>query len=530
MNKLIYLALIAALSSGAIATAAQAQGTPAAKTNQTVPSKPAPASVAPLASNPVPGREEDCGCEAQVIPDTVAEVNSVKISRKEVDDVVASRVRDLERQVIDARQHELYLQINTKLLELEAQRRGKSMTELLDEEIVKKVKEPTEAEAQDFFNSNKDRIRYEFKDVKDRIIDHLRNERQRDTAKAFADRLRGATQVVTVDKNLAPQKGNPNRARILVTVGKETITSGQVEDALRPLIFSVQKEVFKLRKEQLDLKINDLLLQREATARKLTTASLLEMEVTAKTKKITEDDVRAFFEANKAQIGGEFSQQKERVLLYLQEQENHNAETAFAKLLRDKASVGIYLKEPEPPTYQIATDDQPSKGDTSAPVTIVEFTDFQCSYCAETQPVIERILAEYKGKVRLVIRDYPLEQHANAFKAAEAAEAAREQGKYWEYVTLLMKNQTTLDPDHLKIYAGQIALDRKQFDEALDSGRFADKVQRDMREGNKLGINATPTIFINGREVPDKTLDGLKAATEAALYLNGKQEKASLKQ
>src|SRR4051812_19860851 len=279
MNKLICLALIAAFSSAAIATAAQAQDTPAAKTNQTVPPKPAPASVTPLASNPVPAREEDCGCEAQVIPDTIAEVNSVKISRKEVDDVVASRVRDLERQVIDARQHELYLLINTKLLELEAQRRGKSMTELLDEEIVKKVKEPTEAEAQDFFNSNKDRIRYEFKDVKDRIIDHLRNERQRDTAKAFADRLRGATQVVTVDRNLAPPKGSPNIARILVTVGKETITSGQVEDALRSLIFSVQKEVFKLRKEQLDLKINDLLLQREATARKLTTTSLLEVEV-----------------------------------------------------------------------------------------------------------------------------------------------------------------------------------------------------------------------------------------------------------
>jgi protein-disulfide isomerase len=107
--------------------------------------------------------------------------------------------------------------------------------------------------------------------------------------------------------------------------------------------------------------------------------------------------------------------------------------------------------------------------------------------------------------------------HQNAEKAAEAAEAAREQGKYWEYTAILFKNQEALEVPKLKTYATQIGLDRAKFDQALDSGKFYDKVQRDLREGEKLGVNATPTIFVNGKRLRDKTPESLKAAIDAAL-------------
>ena len=111
----------------------------------------------------------------------------------------------------------------------------------------------------------------------------------------------------------------------------------------------------------------------------------------------------------------------------------------------------------------------------------------------------------------------PLSQHTEAFKAAEAAEAAREQGKYWEYIQTLLSNQSALTVDKLKGYASELALDRTRFDNALDSGKFTESVQRDLEDGMKLGINGTPTIFINGRRVTAKGHDDLKATIDAAI-------------
>ena len=132
-------------------------------------------------------------------------------------------------------------------------------------------------------------------------------------------------------------------------------------------------------------------------------------------------------------------------------------------------------------------------------------------------PTLERLVTEYGGKVRLVTRDFPLSQHAEALKAAEAAEAAREQGKYWEYIHILLRNQSALTVDKLKGYATELSLDRTRFDNALDSGKFSESVQRDVEDGMKLGINGTPTIFINGRRVSAKSYEDLKASVNAVL-------------
>jgi protein-disulfide isomerase len=150
-------------------------------------------------------------------------------------------------------------------------------------------------------------------------------------------------------------------------------------------------------------------------------------------------------------------------------------------------------------------------------VTIVEFTDFQCPTCARIQPVIEQVVNEYGEAVRLVVRDFPLSRHPDAFKAAEAAEAAREQGMYWEYVALMFRHQSALSVDHLKSYASQLGLDRQRFDNALDTGRFADNVRSDRLDGERLGIYATPAIFVNGRPVATPTYESLKTAVDTAL-------------
>jgi protein-disulfide isomerase len=267
-----------------------------------------------------------------------------------------------------------------------------------------------------------------------------------------------------------------------------------------------------------DLKVNDILLSQEAQRRGVTTKALLDAEVSTKIPTITEADAQKFYDENKERISGDFAQSKEQITQYLRDVSERKAQTDFAARLRAASQVRTFLVAPAAPVYEIATDGQPSKGNPAASVIVVEFTDFQCPSCAAAHPVLERVAAEYGDRIRVVVRDYPLSQHDNAQKAAEAAEAAREQGKYWEYVTLLYQNQSALAADKLKEYASRAGLDRAKFDAALDSGRFADSVRRDVQDGERAGVAGTPTIFVNGRRVErGGSYDALKAAIETAL-------------
>ena len=279
----------------------------------------------------------------------------------------------------------------------------------------------------------------------------------------------------------------------------------------------MQEQIYTLRKQEVDMKINDALLTEEAQRRKITPQSLIETEVASKLAAVTDADAQKFFDENKARLNGDFATLKPQIIQYLQEQGRRRSEAAFAQRLRNAASVQTFITQPEAPVYQIATDDQPFKGSATAAVTLVEFTDYQCPSCAQTQPVIERIAAEYGDRVRVVIRDFPLTIHENAFRAAEAAEAAREQGKYWEYVALLFRNQSALGPQKLREYALAAGLDVARFDAAMTAGKFADKVRRDLADGQRVGVGGTPTIFVNGRRVNDRTYEGLKLIVEEAL-------------
>ena len=459
----------------------------------------------------------DCGCEDKRVTDVLGVVNGVKITKQDLSPETRSRVEQLQREVVEARARELDLQIDSLLLEAEAKKRQVLPSQVLKDEVVAKVTEPTEAEAQKFYDENKARIKAEFKDAKDDILRYLRYQRQQELARKLSERLRTAAQVRVLAKPSSPVANDADRARVLAEVNGKKITAGDIEMSLLPLIFSVQEQVYALRKHDLDLKINDTLLTAEAQKRKLTTRALLEAEVTAKVPPVTEAQAQEFYTQNKERISGEFAQTKDQIIKYMQEKREQEATLAFAEQLRRASAVQINLNAPESPVFQISTDDQPSKGNADAKVTIVEFTDFQCPSCAQQHPVLERLVSEFGNRVRLVVRDFPLSQHADAPKAAEAAEAAREQGKYWEYAALLFRNQSALDVNKLKQYATDLGLDRARFDAALDSRKFAEKVERDVIDGQKLGVNGTPTFYINGKRVSDRSYEALKATIEAAL-------------
>jgi hypothetical protein len=288
---------------------------------------------------------EDCACEAQALPAVLAIVNGVTITPRDLEKATGEPVRNLQRQVIEARKRELDLQVNSKLLAIEAQKRGLTTAKLLELEVVAKVKPPTIAEAQAFFEQNKARIKGDFNTVKDELIRYLLDERQRAEAKKFSDALRATSNtIVKVSQAVAP-RNESERAQVLATVNGEAITSGDVEDSLKAMISEVQEQVYNLRKNELDLIINDTLLAQEAQKRKITTTALLDVE--AKPKPVTEEQAQTFFEQNKERVSGDFAQTKDAIISYIQQAELRIAERAFVEKLRAAASVQVFLQAPD---------------------------------------------------------------------------------------------------------------------------------------------------------------------------------------
>jgi protein-disulfide isomerase len=154
----------------------------------------------------------------------------------------------------------------------------------------------------------------------------------------------------------------------------------------------------------------------------------------------------------------------------------------------------------DPPRYTVPTvASDPVRGNAAAKVTIIEFSDYQCPFCARVNPTLDMVRTFYGDKVKIVFKDYPLPNHAEAPKAAEAARCAGEQNKYWEMHDAMFANQRSLQLPVLKQSARAIGLDGTAFDACLDSGKHAAAVQAGIELGNKVGVNSTPSLYINGR-------------------------------
>jgi hypothetical protein len=161
--------------------------------------------------------------------------------------------------------------------------------------------------------------------------------------------LRAAADVKLLVENVTPPANEAERARVLATINGAQITSGAIEDSLRPLIFEAQEQVYRMRRKELDLKINQTLLEQEGQKRKITSRALFEDEVTAKLKSVTEAEALAFYERNKARIVGDYTKVKDQIIQYLQQLADQNARTAFTERLRGAASIEIYLTPRSPP-------------------------------------------------------------------------------------------------------------------------------------------------------------------------------------
>ncbi|HEX9298420.1 MAG TPA: thioredoxin domain-containing protein [Polyangiaceae bacterium] len=174
---------------------------------------------------------------------------------------------------------------------------------------------------------------------------------------------------------------------------------------------------------------------------------------------------------------------------------------------RSQAEDAFYARFSADRIKSIDVGDSPSRGPASAPITIVEWADFECPFCRQAAPLLDKIVDAHAGRVRLVYKTYPLKAHVHGESAARAAAAAMKQGKFWEMHHALFEHQDALEPRDIEKYAKDVGLDIAKWKADWDSEASADRVNRDRKQGDAVGISGTPTIYINGREYDLKQFD-----------------------
>ena len=262
------------------------------------------------------------------------------------------------------------------------------------------------------------------------------------------------------------------------------------------------------------------LVEQEAERRSLPVQELLRQEVSAGLKEPTDQEVANFYQSNRKKPKKSLEEMSGEIRRYLSRQRYQKRYQAFVDRLKAASQVESFL---EPNRVEIRTLSSPALGPVDAPVTLVEFSDFQCPYCARLAPVVKRIAGEYPGQVRVVFRQFPLRSiHAHAQKAAEASLCAFDQGRFWEMHDALFADIKKLGPKDLTARAGELNLDLEAFNQCLESGKYAAAVQQDLEDGMAAGVSGTPAIYINGRVLKgSKLYDGIKKVIEEELQRAG---------
>jgi predicted DsbA family dithiol-disulfide isomerase len=284
---------------------------------------------------------------------------------------------------------------------------------------------------------------------------------------------------------------------IVARIGDAPITLSEVDEQIKNSLFEEQfggnyrARLFDARSEAVNQMIDTRLLADAARTANLSTDAWIAQQV-AGLEPISDEEVASFFEANRQNIGEGITldEMSGRIKQHLVAQQ----EKGVLLKLREGKRIAVELSRERFDVEAVGH----ARGPEDARVTIVEFSDYQCPFCARAEPTIQKLLERYPDDIRLVYRHLPLDFHSNALGASQAAVCADAQGRFWEYHALLFGHQDALDANALAGYANQLGLDAEAFAACLDAPETVAWIHRDIAAAKNVGATGTPAFYING--------------------------------
>jgi protein-disulfide isomerase len=286
----------------------------------------------------------------------------------------------------------------------------------------------------------------------------------------------------------------PSGSTIIAEVDGSKLTVADFERKNPAVFFHARNVYYEAQRKVVDQFIDEYLLERQAKKEGVTVEQLLKNHLdSAIAKDPSEEALRVYYEG----VGTTqpYEAVRGQIVEAIRQRRLAKARSTYMESLHKEAKIAVLLPQPRAP---MDLKNVPVRGRADAPVVIVEYADYECPYCQQIQPALDKLQAEYKDKLTFAFRDFPLPAHANAEKASEAAHCAGVQGKYWEYHDLLFGTKQLALPQ-LKEHARTLKLDAQAFDKCLDSGEKAALVKGQAAEVIGFGLQGTPAFLVNGR-------------------------------
>jgi protein-disulfide isomerase len=279
---------------------------------------------------------------------------------------------------------------------------------------------------------------------------------------------------------------------VVAEIGGKKVTAEELEYKQAGKLLQAKYKYYLAERDVLDQYIDDQLLEMQAKKEGVTVDELLKRHVSVNVPDPTEDQLRFYYEG--VQTDEPYDSARPHIIDTVREIRTKKLRDAYVAELRGQYGVLVELAQP---SANVEVGDAPRLGPANAPVQIVEFADYECPYCQKVNEDLNKLREQFGNNVSLVYKDFPLPMHPLAARAAEAAHCAGEQGKFWEYHDALFQNKK-LQALQLKEQARLLKLDGAVFDKCLDSGSAIPPVKKDAQEAQRLGLQGTPSFFING--------------------------------
>ena len=294
--------------------------------------------------------------------------------------------------------------------------------------------------------------------------------------------------------SLLPQA---TQGEVLATVDGYEITRQEVEEIAPDQFIQANQQLHDLTERALSQAIETKLLDFQAEKEGLDVDGLVAREVLSKLPEPTEQQIDSIYNVYREQLNNAPRDSvTPQIVDFLNRQQRSVGMQVYLAQLRAQYDVRNLL---EPARIEVEATG-PSRGPEDAPITLVEFSDFECPFCVRVLPTLDQVQEAYGDQVRIVYRQFPLNAiHRNAQLSAEASLCAHAQGKFWEMHDAIFEARGKADSDGLKTMAADLGLDSEVFDGCLDSREFRDQVAADMEAGRQAGVTGTPALFINGR-------------------------------